>query len=446
MAGGPVYVVLDARGVIQAVEKTVRQAVNAAGAIAPEVVVDIAPRETSDGLSGLGDFGAVEDIPQVSLERSGLHRIDFDRVMKMSLEEAYEKVAPLFTRLRKKNPTTGIVGPIAAYRTPLGLSDALLGQNWKTSKATPEKPSDVQGLSLLPHKLALATDTNWAKATPMRSVCVGASPACRAACLVYSGRNEADIYNTEVKFARTRALIDHPEHFMRLLVHTVGKHAKRNHQMRTRHWTDKKGKKHSETTGPWESFVRLNVFSDVPWELVMPELFEHFSDLQFYDYTKVAARQPPKNYDLTFSFSGTNKDLVNYELKRGSRVAVVFLHPEGLAWLDSGERAAGYGLPLAIKGIPVKDGDLSDVRPRDPRPGLVGLRWKPPKKAGEKNVEERVQRETGAKGTFAVDEAQAATVVEAFPFFGSLITAVAARDQPIVDPDGLDLELGEAAE
>ncbi len=65
--------------------------------------------------------------------------------------------------------------------------------------------------------------------------------------------------------------------------------------------------------------VRLNTFSDVEWEVEAPEIFEAFSEVQFYDYTKIQDRarlqrtkrvaQPlgrkrlPANYHLTFSWS-----------------------------------------------------------------------------------------------------------------------------------------------
>jgi hypothetical protein len=69
------------------------------------------------------------------------------------------------------------------------------------------------------------------------------------------------------------------------------------------------------------------VLSDIPWELVCPELFELFPDLGFYDYTKVPGRTGFDNYDLTFSFSGTNERQTKSEIARGHRVAVVYWLP-----------------------------------------------------------------------------------------------------------------------
>ena len=72
------------------------------------------------------------------------------------------------------------------------------------------------------------------------------------------------------------------------------------------------------------------------------------------------------NYDLTFSFSGTNEDWCLEELQKGRRVAVVY-------WLrdrrDSVTRKVW-------NGYPVIDGDRHDMRPLDPGSVVVGLTYK----------------------------------------------------------------------
>jgi hypothetical protein len=143
--------------------------------------------------------------------------------------------------------------------------------------------------------------------------------------------------------------------------------------------------------------MRLNVLSDVPWELVTPWLFDHFRGLQFYDYTKVPGRITPSNYDLTFSLSGEddNREWALEEINdRGRKVAVVFVghKREGDRWEPVNTRGwrgeeviAEIPLPHEFMGLPVVDGDVSDVRPYDhPTPCCVGLRWKNPsgKRAG----------------------------------------------------------------
>lgn len=412
-AGERLYVVVDPDGNVHSVQKDVKHAVAAAGQIAPEVTVDIAP--ASSALGDLGDLDAIpaSSMPEVALKSCGVKPIDFARAMKLSLEDAYTEVFPFFSDLRKKGK------PVKLYQSAAGLSKGLLGQNYKTEKETPEEPSDVQGLSLLPESRALEF---------VKSLCVGSSRACRAACLVYSGRNEADLYNGLVKFARTRAFLERPEAFVRMLVDSIEK--RRHHR-----YTDGK---------QYELFVRLNVFSDVPWELVAPALFEYFGEVQFYDYTKVPGRRPASNYDLTFSYSGANQEYVSFELGRRSRVAIVFLAPPGTPRVFAKDRLPGYGLPTSIRGMRVVDGDVSDVRPRDPAPSVVALRWKPPKKAGESGTEKKSREKTARRGFVVETQRDEAFVIQAQELDGWLITSQSARQEPIVDPDGYE-EL-EAAE
>lgn len=124
--------------------------------------------------------------------------------------------------------------------------------------------------------------------------------------------------------------------------------------------------------------MRLNVLSDIPWELVLGHVMEWYGqECAFYDYTKVAGRRPPAAYDLTFSFSGTNQQLAINELEADRRVAVVFL---GMKQKGGRWEPFRYGaqLPRTFWGRPVVDGDISDLRPLDPPGCIVGLRWKTP--------------------------------------------------------------------
>ena len=60
--------------------------------------------------------------------------------------------------------------------------------------------------------------------------------------------------------------------------------------------------------------VRLNVFSDIPWERFLD--LDRFQGVQFYDYTKVVARlgRTPANYHLTFSRSEDNEPAALFAL------------------------------------------------------------------------------------------------------------------------------------
>ena len=122
--------------------------------------------------------------------------------------------------------------------------------------------------------------------------------------------------------------------------------------------------------------VRLNVLSDVQWESIActrkGEAFagipQAFPEIQFYDYTKRAARigALPENYSLTFSYSGvaTYQRQVSLAESKGANLAVVFHVKKGEA------------LPKAWNGRVVIDGDLHDARSDDPSNIIVGLRAK----------------------------------------------------------------------
>lgn len=343
--------------------------------------------------------------PRRALERAGLEPLDFRDVMKISLEAAHSALLPYFDML-----TSTFTGKkIRAYRDPAGMAEAFLGQNYKTAKGTPEKPSIVMGLTLLParrlshygdldakgdvliavNRLLRASaygDGRMASIMPTHaelaprkrvqqwSLCAGSNADCENSCLVYSGRNVADVYNHRRKAVGTLALLEYPDAFCRMLVEAIRLHEK------------------SDLCREMEPFVRLNVLSDVPWEILIPGMFEHFArgPVRFYDYTKVSGREPPKNYDLTYSFSGTNEAQARAELARGRRVAVVFmaLKPKSRRdWapfryvgppLGRDKQRAQAALPSSFWGLPVVDGDVSDIRARDPGECIVGLRWKTP--------------------------------------------------------------------
>ncbi|QST02616.1 hypothetical protein IMZ31_18890 (plasmid) [Pontibacillus sp. ALD_SL1] len=92
-----------------------------------------------------------------------------------------------------------------------------------------------------------------------------------------------------------------------------------------------------------------------------PHLFDVFPQIQFYDYTKMAGRRVPKNYDLTFSYSGieTYQHQVKRAVKEGMRMAVVFRHRDKI--------------PDTFMGMKVVSGDDSDVRFIEPEGTIVSL-------------------------------------------------------------------------
>jgi hypothetical protein len=111
--------------------------------------------------------------------------------------------------------------------------------------------------------------------------------------------------------------------------------------------------------------IRLNGTSDIRWELLgVPQAHP---DTSFYDYTKLANRVVPSNYDLTFSYSGlaAYQPQVMRAIKAGMRVAVVFRTRAMVeAMMAAGQR---------FLDLELVDGDESDNRPEDPHGVVVAL-------------------------------------------------------------------------
>ncbi len=171
------------------------------------------------------------------------------------------------------------------------------------------------------------------------NVCQGASPACIAGCLRYAGHGTMDSVQT-ARVAKTIAFFEHRLAFETMLRFDLSK---------ARQAATRKG---------MVAAVRLNVLSDLPWERLTPWVFTEFQDVQFYDYTKVAGRVTPSNYDLTFSRSEINDAVAVAELVAGRNVAVVF---------------ATKALPETWQGFRVVNGDVTDLRFLDDRGVVVGL-------------------------------------------------------------------------
>jgi hypothetical protein len=118
------------------------------------------------------------------------------------------------------------------------------------------------------------------------------------------------------------------------------------------------------------ALIRLNGTSDIKWENIdfdyqgkhYNNIMELFSDVQFYDYTKIINRDNiPANYDLTFSYSGKPEFIkyVNQAINKGMRIAVVFKDKNNL--------------PDYFMGLSVVNGDNSDIRHIDPHGVIVAL-------------------------------------------------------------------------
>lgn len=123
----------------------------------------------------------------------------------------------------------------------------------------------------------------------------------------------------------------------------------------------------------YKLIVRLNGTSDIRWENepighAYANIMQAVPDIQFYDYTKIANRKNvPANYDLTFSYSGVPAyaPYVAKAVANGERIAVVFRDRAIVnAMLANGE---------TFLGLPVVDGDNTDIRHLDPKGAVVAL-------------------------------------------------------------------------
>jgi hypothetical protein len=116
---------------------------------------------------------------------------------------------------------------------------------------------------------------------------------------------------------------------------------------------------------------RLNGTSDLSFEkysvtvdgVDYANIFAAFPDVQFYDYTKILGRKVKgiPNYHLTFSAADGNDADVAKAIEQGYNVATVF----GIK--------KSSPMPEFYNGLPVFNGDDSDLRFLDPKGVIVGL-------------------------------------------------------------------------
>ena len=124
--------------------------------------------------------------------------------------------------------------------------------------------------------------------------------------------------------------------------------------------------------------IRLNGTSDIAWEkygfsyngMEYNNIFELFPEIQFYDYTKILGRKITaiNNYSLTFSAADGNDNDVTKAIMQGYNIATVFGIKKTLP------------MPETYNGLPVFNGDESDLRFLDPKGVVVGLYAKGPAK------------------------------------------------------------------
>ena len=187
------------------------------------------------------------------------------------------------------------------------------------------------------------------------NTCPKATTGCKAACLNTAGRGgmfkKGEMTNViqEARKRKTRMFFENRSEFMSQLVKDI-----------------RLAIKQSEKSSLIPVF-RLNGTSDIAWEKYEIEgarnIFELFPEVIFYDYTKMLNRKISniKNYSLTFSAADGNDADVKKAIQQGYNIATVF----GVKKTEP--------LPKSYMGLPVFNGDDSDLRFLDPNGVVVGL-------------------------------------------------------------------------
>ena len=224
----------------------------------------------------------------------------------------------------------------------------LIGQNTKISKDIANLDNDLEifGLSLAPHFISGF------------NTCNGLSMGCAQACLMFTGMGQKFMIATDgehkvaiARIIRTILWFKYRDQFKAKLLREIELKqkllAKKNINMA----------------------FRPNVFSEVKFEKLFPELFELCKNLniQVYDYVKDINRiveNPYKDfYSMTFSLSENNSLFIPTALKHGSNIAIVTDIPTNKA---KDKKSYLYSVPdtITVDGITLDtvDGDSHDAR------------------------------------------------------------------------------------
>jgi len=178
------------------------------------------------------------------------------------------------------------------------------------------------------------------------NTCPMASEGCKKACLYTAGHGAFNNVQ-QGRINKTRWFIQERDTFMDQLRKEITNHIKN---------ATKKG---------FIPCIRLNGTSDISWETT--GIFEQFSQVQFYDYTKIYKRalkfvngQYPSNYHLTYSLNEDNYKEAFDILLKGGNISAVFRNE----------------LPETYKGYKVINADETDLRFTDDNNIIAGLKAK----------------------------------------------------------------------
>jgi len=192
-----------------------------------------------------------------------------------------------------------------------------------------------------------------------REVCPKRTVGCTESCLNLAGRGgmfkrgENTNVIQQARIRKTKLFFANRDAFMADLVADI-----------------KLAIKQSEKAGLIPA-IRLNGTSDLSFEkygftdngVFYTNIMARFPNVQFYDYTKVLGRKIKdiSNYSLTFSAADGNDADVTKAIAQGYNIATVFGIKKTLP------------MPETFMGLPVFNGDESDLRFLDPKGVVVGL-------------------------------------------------------------------------
>jgi len=191
------------------------------------------------------------------------------------------------------------------------------------------------------------------------NTCPKATAGCKAACLNTAGRGgmfkkgESTNVIQEARKRKTVMFFENRDAFLALLVKDIELAIKQS------------------VKKDLTPVFRLNGTSDLAFEkyevvrngVMHKNIFAAFPEVQFYDYTKILGRKviAIDNYHLTFSAADGNDNDVRKAIAQGYNVATVF----GIK--------KNSPMPEFYEGLPVFNGDDSDLRFLDPKGVVVGL-------------------------------------------------------------------------
>lgn len=184
------------------------------------------------------------------------------------------------------------------------------------------------------------------EANPAINLCPKASAGCRAACLFTAGHGRMSPVK-KARIRKTNLFLYEKDKFFEQLISDIS-------------FLKRKAAKRGKIP-----CIRLNGTSDIPWEKIKfkgKNIFNHFPEIQWYDYTKSKERfskKLPKNYHLTFSRSEENEEEVKKLIRKNVNIAVVFTK-----------------VPNKFMNRKVINGDLNDLRFLDEKGIIVGLKAK----------------------------------------------------------------------